>query len=101
MRYFLIFSFLTSTFTYAQTYCAGEQVSLTDQNIEHLVGAPYDEYEIGKSAIKYKVSVLTTISAAQAMIRAIRIFKSGGLEYRSLQNIFNNKKEGELINWNI
>ena len=47
MRYFLIFSFLISTFTYAQTYCAGEQVSLTDQNIEHLVGAPYDEYEIG------------------------------------------------------
>ena len=58
----------------------------------------YDEYEIGKSAIKYKISALTTISAAQAMIRAIRIFKSGGLEYRSLQNIFNNTKKGELIN---
>ena len=47
MRYFLIFSFLISTFAYTQTYCAGEQVSLTHQNIEHLVGAAYDDYEIG------------------------------------------------------
>ena len=45
-----------------------------------------------------KSVLLTTIAAAQAMIRAIRIFKNEGLEYRSLQNIFNTTKEGEMIN---
>ena len=37
-----IFSFLS-----AQIYCAGDQVSLTHQNQEHLVGAGYDGYEAG------------------------------------------------------
>ena len=41
----IIISFLT--FTYAQTYCAGEQVSLTHQNATHPVGAAYDDYQIG------------------------------------------------------
>ena len=31
----------------AQTYCAGEQISIAHQNIEHVVGAGYDDYEIG------------------------------------------------------
>ena len=31
-----------------------------------------DEYEIGRSAIRYKIPVITTISGAQAAIRGIR-----------------------------
>jgi len=31
----------------AQTYCAGDQISLTHQNQEHLVGAGYDGYDSG------------------------------------------------------
>ena len=45
MNQFIIFSlFLVSSLT-AQVYCAGDQVSLTHQNQEHLVGAGYDGYE--------------------------------------------------------
>ena len=47
MRYFLIFYFLISTLAYTQTYCAGEQVSATHQNATHLVGAAYDDYQVG------------------------------------------------------
>ena len=36
-----IFSFLS-----AQTYCAGDQVSITHQNEEHVVGAGADGYDI-------------------------------------------------------
>ena len=31
----------------AQTYCAGEQVSLSHQNQAHFVGAPVEGYEEG------------------------------------------------------
>jgi len=31
----------------AQTYCAGDQISLTHQNQEHSVGAGYDGYDSG------------------------------------------------------
>ena len=31
----------------AQTYCAGDQISLSHQNATHPVGAPYDDYQIG------------------------------------------------------
>tara|TARA_B100000029_G_scaffold257370_1_gene254143 strand:- start:28 stop:255 length:228 start_codon:yes stop_codon:yes gene_type:complete len=31
----------------AQTYCAGDQVSITHQNATHSVGAAYDNYQIG------------------------------------------------------
>jgi hypothetical protein len=41
----LIFSFFT--FSYAQTYCAGEQVSETHQNQSHVVGAAIEGYEEG------------------------------------------------------
>ena len=48
----------------------------------------YDEYEIGKSAIRYKVPVITTISGAQAAVRGIRNTKSNSIQYTSLQEIF-------------
>ena len=31
----------------AQTYCAGDQISLDDQNAVHVVGAGFVEYEAG------------------------------------------------------
>ena len=48
----------------------------------------YDEYEIGKAAIQFKIPVITTISGANAVIRAIRIGDKK-LTYLSLQEIFN------------
>ena len=50
----------------------------------------YDEYEIGRAAIKYKVTAITTIEGAQAVVRAVRNVKFGKLNYQSLQDIFNN-----------
>ena len=51
----------------------------------------YDEYKIGQAAIKYNIPVITTLSAAQAAVRAIRLVKNNKLTYVSLQDIFNNK----------
>ena len=48
----------------------------------------YDEYEIGRSAIRYKVSIITTISGAQAAVRGIRNIKNKSINYRSLQEVF-------------
>jgi len=31
----------------AQTYCAGDQISIGDQNLTHTVGAATEEYNIG------------------------------------------------------
>jgi hypothetical protein len=33
--------------SFPQTYCAGDQVSLTHQNATHPVGAPDDDYQVG------------------------------------------------------
>ena len=49
----------------------------------------YDEYRIGRSAIKFKIPVITTLSAANAALRAIRIVQNKKLTYSSLQEIFN------------
>ena len=48
----------------------------------------FDEYEIGKAAIKYKITAITTIQGAQAAVRAVRNIKFGKLNYQSLQDIF-------------
>ena len=45
MKFIISFLFVSSIF--AQTYCAGDQVSLTDQNEGHVVGAAMDGYEVG------------------------------------------------------
>jgi carbamoyl-phosphate synthase large subunit len=52
------------------------------------VVAREDEYAIGKSAIRYKIPVFTTLSGAKAAVRAIRTIKLGNFKYRSLQEIF-------------
>ena len=40
----IVFSF---SFVFSQTYCAGDQVNVSDQNSEHLVGAGTDEFAEG------------------------------------------------------
>tara|TARA_Y100000748_G_C15415094_1_gene457025 strand:+ start:335 stop:562 length:228 start_codon:yes stop_codon:yes gene_type:complete len=40
----IVFSF---SFVFSQTYCAGDQVNVSDQNSEHLVGAGTDEFSEG------------------------------------------------------
>ncbi len=46
MKY-LIILFFTLTCLNAQTYCAGDQVSISHQNEEHVVGAGYGDYNDG------------------------------------------------------
>ena len=36
-----------STFSFAQTYCAGDYISLDDQNANQIVGAGHGDYETG------------------------------------------------------
>ena len=43
---FIITLFIVSSLS-AQEYCAGDQVSSTHQNQDHLVGAGYDGYDAG------------------------------------------------------
>ena len=49
----------------------------------------FDEYEIGRCAIRNKIPVITTISGAQASVRGIRNMKADTIQYRSLQDVFN------------
>ena len=51
----------------AQTYCAGDQISSTHQNQEHIVGAGVEGYEVGGktgTALKYnsKATLNTFVS---------------------------------------
>ena len=68
--------------------------SIKNNEINLIINTPlgaqsrFDEYKIGKSAIKHSIPVVTTIAAAQAAIRAIRILQNNSLSYNSLQNIF-------------
>ena len=68
-------------------------------DIQFIINTPlgqksrYDEYEIGKSSIRYNVPATTTISGAQAALRAIRIIKNNKMQYRSLQDIFKGSKK--------
>ncbi len=70
--------------------------AIKNNEIQLIINTPlgkqsrYDEYEIGKAAIKYKVTAITTIEGAQAAVRAVRNIKFGKLNYNSLQDIFNN-----------
>ena len=57
----------------------------------------YDEYEIGKSSIRYNVPATTTIAGAQAALRAIRRIKNNKMKYRSLQDIFGDNKKWKII----
>ena len=67
--------------------------SIKNNEINIIINTPlgeqsrYDEYKIGKVAIEYKIPVITTISGANAALRAIRI-KNQQFNYLSLQEIF-------------
>ena len=69
--------------------------AIKNNEIDIIINTPFggaareDEYEIGRSAIRYKIPVFTTISGAKAAVRAIQTMKLGEFEYRSLQEIFN------------
>ena len=68
--------------------------NIKNNEIQFIINTPlgqksrYDEYEIGKSAIRYNIITTTTISGAQAALRAIRRIKNNNLTYKSLQDIF-------------
>ena len=68
---------------------------IKNKDIQFIINTPlgkksrYDEYEIGKSAIRYSIPNTTTISGAQAALRAIRRIKNYKMSYKSLQDIFN------------
>ena len=47
MRHVLLFLSTLVTVVFSQTYCAGDQISVSDQNIEHVVGAGTDDYSTG------------------------------------------------------
>ena len=68
--------------------------SIKNNEIQMIINTPlgaqsrFDEYQIGKAAIKHNVPVVTTIPGSEAILRAIRIIKNKKLTYRSLQEIF-------------
>lgn len=47
MTTFLFSIILVFSSMHAQTYCAGDQISLTDQNAVQMVGAGYEDYAVG------------------------------------------------------
>tara|TARA_B100000686_G_C16597273_1_gene866704 strand:+ start:420 stop:647 length:228 start_codon:yes stop_codon:yes gene_type:complete len=47
MKILLTSFFVLTTFVYSQTYCAGDQISISDQNAVHIVGAGIEGYETG------------------------------------------------------
>ena len=67
--------------------------SIKNNKINLIINTPlgeqsrYDEYQIGRAAIQFKIPVITTIPGANAVIRAIRIGDKK-LTYSSLQKIF-------------
>ena len=73
--------------------------AIKNGEIQFIINTPlgqksrYDEYEIGKSSIRYKVPATTTIAGAQAALRAIRRIKNNKMKYRSLQDIFGDNKK--------
>ena len=68
--------------------------AIKNKEIDIIINTPlgaqsrYDEYIIGKAAIKYKIPAITTLSGAYAVLRSIRILQNNKLNYYSLQEIF-------------
>ncbi|MFQ6616595.1 MAG: carbamoyl-phosphate synthase large subunit [Fidelibacterota bacterium] len=56
----------------------------------------YDEYAIGRAAIRHGIPVITTLAGAQAAVRGIRTLQKGSLEVRSLQEYFAEQGSPEL-----
>ncbi len=50
-----------------------------------------DEYAIGRTAIKYGVPFITTLSAAEAIVRGLRIYKKKPFDYKCLQDYYQGK----------
>ena len=70
---------------------------IKDGNISLIINTPLgqksreDEYSIGRTAIKYKVPFITTLSAAEAILRGLKARKKGTFVYKCLQDYYENK----------
>jgi len=64
---------------------------IKDGNISLIINTPLgqksreDEYSIGRTAIKYKVPFITTLSAAEAILRGMKARQKGEFSYKCLQ----------------
>ena len=45
-----------------------------------------DEYAIGRTAIKYKIPFITTLSAAEAVVRGLKKCRNNELQVKCLQD---------------
>ena len=45
--YYLLLFIISLNLVYSQQYCAGDQISFSDQNAIHVVGAGIEGYEVG------------------------------------------------------
>jgi carbamoyl-phosphate synthase large subunit len=63
-------------------------------NIDLIINTPLgqraraDEYSIGWTAIKYRVPLITTLSAAEAIVRGLRTSRQDPLNYQCLQEYY-------------
>ncbi|MFC1543344.1 carbamoyl-phosphate synthase large subunit, partial [Candidatus Neomarinimicrobiota bacterium] len=68
--------------------------AISNGNVQLIINTPFgarareDEYAMGQSALRYKVPVITTLSGARAMVRAIRRMQTGNFKVQSLQDLF-------------
>lgn len=89
-----------------QSGIAGEQVykigmgrpnvgdAISNGDVQLVINTPLgarareDEYAMGQSAVHHMVPVITTLSGARAMVRAIRRIQTGNFKVQSLQELF-------------
>jgi len=68
--------------------------SIKNHEINFIINTPlgqrsrYDEYAIGRTAIKYRVPFITTLSAAEAVVRGLRTFRNKSVKVRCLQDYY-------------
>jgi carbamoyl-phosphate synthase large subunit len=68
--------------------------AIKNHEIDLIINTPlgqrsrFDEYAIGRSAIKYRVPLITTLSAAEAIVRGLRSYKKKPLDYKCLQDYY-------------
>ena len=64
--YYLLLFIISLNLVYSQQYCAGDQISFSDQNAIHVVGAGIEGYEVG-SEFSVMVIFSPIISASHAL----------------------------------
>ena len=67
---------------------------IKNKNIDLIINTPlgrrarWDEFEIGWAATKYRVPVITTLSAAEAIVRGLRMKRQQPMGYACLQEYY-------------